>query len=124
MNDENDKLKALMGAKRFDVEHALGMYARGLFHFPAKHLYDSDLLERLGERVQNSHIYLVGFVPRIDLVGVRQNGRKLLIEFKRSGAALEVELPIPRGLELEYVEETWHLTDEEGTRNQTKNRTP
>ena len=116
MNDEDDKLKALMGAKRFDVEHALGMYALSFFHFPAKHLYDSDLLERLGERVQNSHIYLVGFVPRIDLVGARQNGRKLLVEFKKSGAALEVELPIPEGLELDYLEETWHLTDEEGNR--------
>lgn len=69
MTDEATKPSAALRDRlkdaKFDVEHALGMYAKGFCTLPAEAIYDKEALAPLMEVIKTCHIYLVGFVPRI-----------------------------------------------------------
>ena len=70
MSNENAKPKVVLKERlkdaMFDVEHALGMYAKGFFTLPAEAIYDKDALAPAMDLIRSCHIYLVGFVPRIE----------------------------------------------------------
>lgn len=116
MIGSNNKLQAQMSLKRFDVEHALNMYALSYFNFPARQLYDDNLMEKLGTRVKNAHIYLIGIVPIMDLVRVRHEGQTLLFDFQIKGETFVVKSPVSEGLKLIHEDEFWYLVDEKGDR--------
>jgi len=58
-------LKERLKDAAFDVEHALGMYAKGFCTLPAQGIYDTKALAPLMDVIKSCHIYMVGFVPRI-----------------------------------------------------------
>tara|TARA_R110000868_G_scaffold332327_1_gene593334 strand:+ start:363 stop:1295 length:933 start_codon:yes stop_codon:yes gene_type:complete len=111
MPNDNDDFRKLMGAKKFDVEHALGLYALSFYSVPAEAIYDDDLINKIGDGLKSCHIYLIGFVPKVDLIGARQDEQKLIFDFQILGKTLSVEGPIREGLTLKHDEGLWYLTD-------------
>jgi len=100
-----------MGAKKFDVEHALGIYALSFFSLPAEAIYNDELGAELGNGIENCHIYLIGIVPKLDLKGARQDGSTLIFDFEVLGKTLSVDGPIPHGFTLQYEDDLWFLSD-------------
>jgi hypothetical protein len=117
MERPGDSFKAMMRKQLYDVEHALNMYALSFYNLPAQNIYDSDLINRLGDGVNDCHIYLIGFVPKLDLTGSsRQDGQTLIVEFSSKGAYFDVEFPLPEGLLLHQDEQYWYLANGDGNR--------
>lgn len=100
----------------FDVEHALGMYATGFCTLPAEGIYDRESLAPLMAVIESCHIYLIGFVPRITLVGAHQNNDGLHIEFEVLGTSHTISSKLPEGLELKNEEGSYYLEDASGER--------
>lgn len=104
--------------KAFDVEHALNMYAEDYVYLPAAGIYDNDALAGLMHLIQECHVYIVGFSPRVDFEGASQDGRELVCHLKMLGDIYEVRFPLPEGMELrtEQVDgqDSWLLVDQAG----------
>lgn len=111
MTDQGDKFRRLMNSKRFDVEHALGLYALSFYSLPAEAIYDEKLDDKLGEGLKDCHIYLIGIVPKIDLKDSRQEGQTLIFDFEVLGKEYSVKGPIPEGLTLKRDEDFFYLSD-------------
>ena len=116
MVNKNDELQKLMGGKRFDVEHALGLYALSFYSLPAELLYNQDIGQKLGEGTKDCHIYLIGIVPKVDLKRARQEGDTLVLDFEVLGNTYSVHGPIPDGLFLVHEDDLWYLSDGAGGR--------
>lgn len=74
------------------------------------------MIERLGWNVKKCHIYLIGFVPKLDLIGARQEGTSLFVEFQVNGKHLNVKFPLPDGVSLYFEDELWYLSNGDGNR--------
>ncbi len=111
MKDSKGNFKDLMNDKLFDVEHALGLYALSFYYLPAQNIYDSDLIQKLGDRVKDCHIYLIGIVPSLDLAGARQEGQTLFFDFLFKENAHEITFPLPPGMILKQDGDYWYLSD-------------
>ena len=46
MNEPKDRLKNLLGEKKFDVEHSLVLYSLRYYSLPAQSIYDEDVFRR------------------------------------------------------------------------------
>lgn len=102
--------------RKFDVEHALGMYASSFVVIPAFAIYDGDLLKQYEKILATCHIYLIGAVPQVDFVGARQEGQQLITLYEVAGEARELEWPIPTGFSLGEGPEGWYLMGADGSR--------
>ena len=116
MGNAKDRFKAMMGEKQFDVEHALTLYALSFYSLPAQNIYDSSLSETLGAGVNNCHIYMIGVIPKLELVGTRQQEQTLFLQFVCKGDNYEVQCPLPEGVTLRYDGDHWYLCDGSGQR--------
>ncbi len=106
----------MMSSKRFDVEHALGLYALSFYSLPAEEIYNEHLDSKLGEGLKDCHIYLIGIVPKVDFKEARQEGENLIFDFEVLGKEYSVSGPIPDGLTLKNEDGFWFLCDGSGTR--------
>jgi hypothetical protein len=70
--------------KKFDVEHALNLYADSFSLFPAQAIYDDEALKPFMPVIERCHIYLIGTVPKVDFVGTRQSNRTLFVTMECS----------------------------------------
>jgi hypothetical protein len=52
---DHENRDAFFGGRRFDVEHALDMFAYSYVHFPAAGLYDVQSLEKFAKTLKNCH---------------------------------------------------------------------
>ncbi|MCK1641473.1 hypothetical protein IVA95_28990 [Bradyrhizobium sp. 157] len=102
--------------KKFNVEHALHLYADSFSLFPARAIYDEEALKPYMSVIERCHIYLIGKVPKMDFVGARQSERTLYVSMKVLGKTYEVDWPIPDGMNLKEENGAWFLVDEQGTR--------
>lgn len=102
--------------KKFDVEHALNLYADSFSLFPAQAIYDEEALKPFMSVIQRCHIYLIGKVPKVDFVGARQSDRTLFVSMEMLGKTYEVNWPLPDGMDLKEEDGAWHLLDEQGAR--------
>ncbi len=100
----------------FDVEHALSMYATNFFTIPAEYIYDKVALAPFMTVIETCHIYLIGFLPRIDLVGAKQNLNKLSLFFSILGNEYTFETDVPDGLKLDQDGELFFLSNDRGER--------
>ena len=116
MSNNDDKFESLMASKKFDVEHALGMYAYSFCELPAEAIYDDDAIKFLGERAKSCHIYLIGYVPKIDLKKARPQGSKVMLDMEALGVDYPVSLAIPDGLSFKEEGGLWFLSDAAGQR--------
>ncbi len=101
MTDEttkpSDPIRERVKAQRFDVEHALGMYATGFCTFPAEVIYDKEALAPMMASIADCHIYLVGFVPRIESTAFRLEHGTLEIDVRVLGKDHTVKIDVPAG---------------------------
>lgn len=102
--------------KKFDVEHALSLYADSFSLFPARSIYDEEALKPFMSVIERCHIYLVGTVPKMDFVSVRQSEQMLFVSMKVLGKIYDVSWPLPDGMKLKVEDEFWCLLDEQGAR--------
>lgn len=103
----------LFGRAKFDVEHALDMYANSFFTLPAKFIYEQQVLEQYKEVISHCHIYMIGFLPKIDFNGAEQDNRILKMNFSVIDQPVEVEIPIPENLNLK-VEGNYYFFERDG----------
>jgi len=96
--------------KMFDVEHALILYALSYVTIPAEALYDRELMEEFAEVTKKCHIYLVGFVPKTELVDITLDGRALRMSFKVSGQVYDLVWQMDEGVTLVWKDEAWFLS--------------
>jgi hypothetical protein len=113
---DNSKKHDLFGNALFDVEHALGMYATSFCTIPAEGIYDKESLTPLMSVIKTCHIYLIGFVPKIDFVGAKQNSNKLSLIFSILDKEYILESDVPDGLTLNQDGELFYLGNEQGER--------
>ncbi len=116
MKDPNDQFKKVMASKKFDIEHALGMHAYSFYDLPAESIYDPTLIDRFGKGVKDCHIYLIGYVPKIDLKNVRQDGLEVIFDLESLGVEYPISFSIPKGVSLEEEGGLWLLSDGSGNR--------
>lgn len=102
--------------KAFDVEHALLMYAEDYVLLPAEAMYNKAALAELMDRISLCHIYMIGFVPKIDFLEATQIDRDLICHLNVRQSPQTVSFKIPEGLELLNDDGHWYLGDTFGNR--------
>lgn len=107
-------LREAFGRKRFEVEHAMALYADSWCHLPAESIYDRKALSGSREVIDKCHIYMIGFVPEIKIKAMRQDGDMLKLSVFLSGEPLEVEWLLPYGWILHQDDEYYHFSSPNG----------
>lgn len=92
------------GSQRYEVEHALTMYAYSYVHLPAAALYDSENLQPFAETIESCHIYFIGYLPLVSIAGSEQRGRTVFIHLDCLGERKSVSWDFPEGAQLRHVE--------------------
>lgn len=100
--------------KKFDVEHALSMYATSFVCMPASHIYDETTIGASASVLRSCHIYLIGLVPKITLVDAKQVDQELITIYEVSGTHRELRWPLPSGARLEATPDHWTIQTSEG----------
>jgi hypothetical protein len=113
MEDLND----ILAKAKFDVEHALSMYAYSFLTLPAESIYDKVTLTEYNELIKSCHIYIIGFLPIVDLVEANQIGRKLELNFEINQKAHVVTIPIPPNYNLINNEQESYLQNDSGEKS-------
>jgi hypothetical protein len=103
--------------KKFNVEHALNLFADSFSLFPAPAIYDEEALKPFKSVIERCHIYLIGKVPKVDFAGARQSDRTLFVSMEVLGKAYEINWPLLDGMNLKEENGLWYLLDEQGTRS-------
>lgn len=102
---------------KFGVEHALDMYASSFVTLPAEAIYEKEMLQQHKDVIDNCHIYVIGYLPRVDFQGAEQVGDDLKLSFLVSNQKKELWIPSILSHLSFNVEDGYHyLTDEKGNR--------
>ncbi|MCX5568908.1 hypothetical protein [Kaistia nematophila] len=102
-----------MDRKRFDIEHALSLYALNFFTLPANALYDRSELEKYKDIINKSHIYVVGFIPVVEFISAKQDGRNLIMAFEILSKNYELLVNLPDYYDLVLIDDLWYISDGE-----------
>lgn len=116
MSAKDDEFRISMSSKLFDVEHALGLYAHSFYCLPAEAIYSDDLDCKLGDGTKDCHIYMIGLVPKVDLMRARQEDDTLHFDFEVHETPYTVSGQMPAGLTLQHEGDLWYLGDDSGNR--------
>lgn len=104
--------------KKFDVEHALHMYASSFVVMPAFSIYEDVVLRQFEDQIRTCHIYLIGLVPKVDFLGAEQDGDELTTSFEVLGRRYDIRWPMPEGTSLAGgMESGWYVVDKLGRRS-------
>lgn len=104
--------------KKFGVEHALNLYALSFVCMPAFAIYDTEMLSSMREQIQTCHIYLIGLVPKIELLGAKQHGAELITSFIILDENYKLRWPMPEKTFLAGQGKTgWYVIDEQGRKS-------
>jgi hypothetical protein len=88
--------------KKYDVEHALNMYAHSFVLMPAFGIYEDHLVAPLQEQIRDCHIYLIGKLPKIEVLNVEQISRDMVMYFRILGRDHSLHWPLPEGATLNH----------------------
>lgn len=113
---EKNKSKNFLANKLFDVEHALNMHASSFFYLPAASIYEPEMLAPHADLISKCHIYLIGFMPRINFVNAAQKDRDLLLSFEILGKNYDLIWELPPGATLHHEDGLWYVGDGTGQR--------
>lgn len=106
-----------MDRKRFDVEHALSLYALDFFTLPANALYDRNELKKYKDTIKKCHIYIVGFIPVVEFTGAKQDDRKLIMSFEILSKSYELVVNLPDEYDLVLIDDLWYISDGDNIRS-------
>jgi hypothetical protein len=102
--------------KLFDVEHALIMYADSYVQLPAWAIYEEKHRKTYADVLKRCHIYMIGSLPKVDLIAARQDGKKLIVTLTTLGKSHEIDIPLKAGQTLKQEGEIWYIEDVAGGR--------
>jgi hypothetical protein len=102
--------------KKFDVEHALSIYATSFVVIPASHMYDEATISASANVLRSCHIYLIGLVPRVTLVDATQIDQELITTYEVSGSRRELRWDLAAGARLEATADYWFIQMSNGER--------
>jgi hypothetical protein len=105
----------LFGNGKFDVEHALDIYAKSYHTFPAKCLYDEELIAKIREVSRSFHIYLIGFTPKTIGGSPRFEDGKLYIPATCMGSTLDLDFEVPPNYKFVQSGDRCYFEDENGS---------
>lgn len=94
----------MLTGKKFDIEHALSMYATSYAQIPAWGIYEKDILADMMPVIGRCHIYIIGTMPRIEITKVGLENNKLVTEVRVAGENHQLAWPVPAGAELVETE--------------------
>ena len=117
MDDQSERRAVFqrhLESAMFDVEHALGMYAKGYCTLPAEGIYDKKSLDPLMSVIESCHIYLIGLVPRITLESASQDPGQIHLTYSVLGNKHKLTYPIPDSYVLKEEEDHYYLEDSDG----------
>lgn len=110
-------MRNLFEGKAFDVEHALVMYATSYVTMPAAWIYESDTIAPLQEQIRNCHIYLIGLMPKVDLLDAMRDEQELVTNFQILNKRHELRWPLPPNTTFGGNSEMgWYIEDAQGER--------
>lgn len=109
-SDKND----IFSDKRFDVEHALSIYAHSFVNLPATGLYDADALQPYEELLRTCHIYFIGFLPKLSISDSSQQERLVTISLEALDQNYELTWEFPEGAKLRSVSDRWFVETPDG----------
>jgi hypothetical protein len=96
-------------AKKFDVEHALSMYADSFAQLPAASIYDEAALEPLKEVIEKCHIYVIGTLPVVNVESVDLAHEIFGVVVSSLGQSHKLTWDLPEGWKLFKDEEPYYL---------------
>lgn len=99
---------------RFDVEHALSLYATSFMYLPARLIYEEEQLKKYEEITKNCHIYIIGYLPKINFLSARQVGHDAILEYQIGSDKFEFALPLPSGCNLEVNGDYAYAVNDKG----------
>lgn len=111
---EGISLKEQLSGRRYDIEHALGMYALGFCTLPAAGIYDKERLRSLDTTIKDCHIYLIGYVPRITYIGANLSKERLSLRYTVHGDEYTIHGEVPSDYELRSSDGRDYLVDKAG----------
>ena len=117
MDDKSERravFQRQLESAMFDVEHALGMYAKGYCTLPAEGIYDKKSLAPLMSVIESCHIYLIGLVPRITLESAIQDPGEIHLTYSVLGNEHKLTYPVPDTYVLKEEEDRYYLEDSDG----------
>lgn len=104
--------------KAFDVEHALSMYAVSFVTMPAFAIYEDKWIVPLTEQISHCHIYIIGLVPKVELVGVTQEDRDLITSMEVGVKRYDLRWNLPGGVSLKGDDKNgWYVEDATGSKS-------
>jgi hypothetical protein len=106
----------MLDEKMFDVEHALCMFATSYVLMPASGIYEQEVVRRFANNLATCHTYAIGLMPKIELVGAREENGQLVTSYEVAGEAWELHWPMPPGSTVEGGDEGWCVINSAGER--------
>lgn len=104
----------LFGGKRFDIEHALNMYATSFVFMPASGIYEKNVIAAFRAQLAKCHIYLIGTMPAIETVDQRLEDGQLAISILVAGRPHELTWEMPIGVEMVETDRGWFIKKGDG----------
>lgn len=111
----SEKKQSFLEGKLFDVEHGINMHATNFFYLPAAEIYNYEALKPYENNISRCHIYVIGFVPRVDFVNASQKGRDLILTYEILENSYDLVWELPPSASLSYEDKKWYVSD--GTEN-------
>lgn len=97
------------------VEHVLDLYASSYAIIPAKELYNPEIINvpNAEDIIKNTHIYLIGLIPKIASVNVLDENGLLSCQLASSPDKKQLSITIPKGQKFIEHEGAVYLIDTE-----------
>jgi len=99
---------------KFDVEHALNIYAYSYATLPAQALYDPHSVAHVRKTSESFHIYVIGHTPVVEQRSFDFRKGLFHITVIYMGKELELTFPVPPELKFVRTEDTCHFEDPAG----------
>lgn len=95
----------MLTGKKFDIEHALMMFATSYVQMPAWGIYEREIVEQFQTSIDACHIYIIGTLPAVELVDDQEKDGRLVIGLFVSGERHELSWAIPEGAKVIETEQ-------------------
>lgn len=84
-----------MNNAKFDVEHALSMYARSFCTLPASYIYDKEVVKKYEEVINSCHIYIIGYLQKVRLKEVKEVSGHVILDYDFGSHKKNLMIPLP-----------------------------
>ena len=81
--------------KKFDVKHALIIYAHNRVLISISNIYEDHLMEHLKEEISQCHVYMIGLVPKINIISIYEKANNIFMKlgYLKKEFTLQYKLP-------------------------------